>query len=143
MSDNQSAHSSQIKSEYVSSEESDQIKTEKVTKRRKSSSKKLSSRDKKSRIVSAKKEREAAATSQVKSEYVVDSDDAASVEGSKVKRESKKYASLLKKRTRKESKMAKCDYLDFEADESDHHEDRKSSRRRSVKFDDQVFKRGK
>ena len=78
----------------------------------------------------------------VKSEYI-ESDG----EESKVKNESKKVsrskspAKLLKKRTRKESSMAKCDFLDFEAEESDH-QDRKGSKR-SVKFDDQILKRGK
>ena len=57
-----------------------------------------------------------------------------------IKSERSSVASVLKKRTRKESRMAKCDFLDFEAGESDR-EERKG--RRSVKFEDELYKRGK
>ena len=57
-------------------------------------------------------------------------------------KKSTKEEPVLKKRTRKESKLAKCDFLDFEAEESDGREERRS-RRRSVKFDELASKRGK
>ena len=49
-------------------------------------------------------------------------------------------SSVLKKRTRKQAKMIKSDFLDFEAAESDGDE-RKG--RRSVKFEDEEYRRGK
>ena len=52
----------------------------------------------------------------------------------------KASSSVLKKRTRKQAKMIKSDFLDFEAAESDRDE-RKG--RRSVKFEDEEYRRGK
>ena len=61
---------------------------------------------------------------------------------SQVKSESKQKVleSVLKKRLRSQAKIKVGDFLDFEADESDHDE-RKG--RRSVKFEDEEYKRGK
>ena len=59
----------------------------------------------------------------------------------KQKKASKRQESVLKKRTRKQSQMMKCDFLDFEAQESD--DGRRNSSHRSVKFDEKVAKRGK
>lgn len=58
-----------------------------------------------------------------------------------VKAESKKRGAvkedpqILKKRTRKQIKMKKCDFLDFEAEEDDDH--------RPIKYNEDDYKRGK
>lgn len=61
----------------------------------------------------------------------------------KSKRSSRTFSSILKKRTRKETKIEKCDFLDFEAAESDQESDNRKSGHRSVKFDELGYKRGK
>ena len=48
---------------------------------------------------------------------------------------------VLKKRTRKQAKMERCDFLDFEAVEDDEREEKKG--RRSVRFQDEINERGK
>ena len=47
----------------------------------------------------------------------------------------------MKKRTRKQAKMERCDFLDFEAVEDDEREEKKG--RRSVRFQDEIKERGK
>ena len=64
---------------------------------------------------------------------------------SQVKSESKQKVldSVLKKRLRSQAKIKVGDYLDFEADESDRDERKGRGGRRSVKFEDEEYKRGK
>lgn len=50
----------------------------------------------------------------------------------------KSPSQVLKKRTRKQVKMKRCDFLDFEAEEDDEKPDR-----RSIKHNEDDYKRGK
>ena len=87
---------------------------------------------------------------EIKDEVEVDSDDADDEEDQveqEFKNESKRakintdMGKVSNKRTRKQAKMERCDFLDFEAEEDDDKEERKG--RRSVKFEDELYKRGK